>query len=144
MMTGKQQLTALKYAIAHLSDEIQGIEESIKTAGISDFMKRVLTIKLDELKADFKELDALDDKLRNSIFKRLSKEEWQTVWTNVELREHSGEPDDLDMGIEVSWLDGTNEWVLNAGDEMLEDGFTSEAKAHDRLNFVQNNFIEIS
>ena len=58
--------------------------------------------------------------------KRLTQEEWSTVLSNV----GDGE------GIEVTWLDGSDEWCLNVDCELLEDGFKSEKEAQDRLDYV--------
>jgi hypothetical protein len=60
---------------------------------------------------------------------RLTLEEWETVFYNVAN-------DDDDEYVEVTWLDSTDEWCINVGSELLEDGFTSEQKAQERLDYV--------
>lgn len=76
---------------------------------------------------------------------RLDKEAWKNVWRNVketmEEEKAEGNPDYMFFDIEVTWLDGSDEWVLNVDCELLEDGFKSEEEAQERLNFVQKNFF---
>jgi hypothetical protein len=55
---------------------------------------------------------------------RLTKEQWEIVISNIE---ESGE------SIEITWLDGSDEWCLNVDCELLEDGFKSEREAMNRL-----------
>lgn len=138
MMTGKQQMTALKYAIAHLSDEVQSIDELLKT-DTSDFMKNVMFHKHKELSNDLVELTEVYKEVRAENSQRLTKEQWQIAWNDAEeVRDETEE----DMGVEVTWLDTDNEWVLNVKTELLEDGFISEEEAQERLNFVEKNFIQ--
>lgn len=76
---------------------------------------------------------------------RLSKEAWQNVWNNtneaMQEAKDAGDEDYMYQGIEVTWLDGSDEYILNVGEEVLEDGFTSEEEAQARLTFVEQNYI---
>lgn len=139
MMTGKQQMMALKYAIAHLSDEIQTIDSLLATSPTSDFMTSVMTHKRVELDVDLEELKAVDKEVRAANHTRLDKEQWQVAWDNIE--EVRGETEE-DIGVEITWLDSSDEWVLNAGTELLEDGFISEEEAMERMNYVEQNYIQ--
>lgn len=137
MMTGKLQMKAFKYAIAHLSDEIQCIDELLKS-DTSDFMQNVMTHKREELSNDLTELKEADKEVRAENSQRLTKEQWQSAWNNAEeVRDETEE----DMGVEITWLETGDEWVLNVKDELLEDGFISEEEAQERLRFVEQNFI---
>lgn len=137
MMTAEQQMKSLKYAIAHLSDEVQSIDEMLKNPS-SDFIKNVMALKKKELAQDLEELTKADKELRAAHSKRMTKEEWKAALKNLQwMKGMQGE----DVEIDITWLDDTNEWVLNAWTELLEDGFTSEEEAQERLNFIEKNYI---
>lgn len=67
--------------------------------------------------------------------RRMTQIEWATVLHNVR------EDEDCE-GVEVTWLDGSDEWCLNVEYELLEDGFKSEKEAQDRLDYVEQNYEE--
>lgn len=63
---------------------------------------------------------------------QLDNKTWMNIFGN--LQNHGGE-------VEVSMLDGSDEWSLNHGYEILEDGFRTEKEARDRLTFLENTLL---
>jgi hypothetical protein len=70
---------------------------------------------------------------------RLSNETWQNIFRNLEDMTPDEYYDGVVDWVEVIWLDSTDEWVLAFGEELFEDGFTSEKEAQERLDYLERN-----
>lgn len=62
--------------------------------------------------------------------KRLDIKEWENIFRNLE---EDGEE------VQISWLDGTDEWCLHFDYELFEDGFKTEREANIRLEYLQKS-----
>lgn len=81
---------------------------------------------------------------------RLNGASWKQVWKNVaEIQEQDEAQgfDPMEHEVQAVWLEGDpskglpEEWVIASGEEMLEDGFSSEEEAEQRLREVEQ-FME--
>ena len=67
--------------------------------------------------------------------KRLSEQQWRTVFTNLS---------EMGEEVEVLWLEGTTpdseEWVLCCDIELFEDGFKTEQDTMKRLKEMEEKY----
>ena len=63
---------------------------------------------------------------------RLSLETWSNIFRNTQ---EAGEE------IEVTWLDGDDEWCLHVDCELFEDGFKTEEEAMERLSYLEKTLL---
>lgn len=68
---------------------------------------------------------------------RLSDETWTNIFGNLSAMDPEDYYDGDVSWVEILWLDGTQEYVLAFGDELYEDGFTSEKEAEERLRELE-------
>lgn len=77
---------------------------------------------------------------------RLSKETWKNIFRNLSEMDEEDYYDGTVDWVEVLWLDpgdsSRGEWCLCYGEELFEDGFTSEREAEERLQYLENKLLE--
>ncbi|WNO29740.1 hypothetical protein [Bacillus phage SDFMU_Pbc] len=75
---------------------------------------------------------------------RLSLAEWANIFRNMEELDEDVQEEYGDW-VEVLYLDsGTSEhgeWCLCHGEELFEDGFSTEKEARSRLNYLENTLL---
>lgn len=69
---------------------------------------------------------------------RLELSTWENIFRNLKDMDEEDYIDGVIDWVQVTWLDGSDEWCLHYGDELFEDGFTSEREAENRLNYLEN------
>lgn len=70
---------------------------------------------------------------------RLTQEEWNTIFSNLEEMEPEDLFDDIEW-VEILWSDSDDEWMLCYGEELFEDGFKTENEAIQRLKQLEDNY----
>ena len=73
--------------------------------------------------------------------KRLSLEEWENIFRNLQEMDESDYYDGVADWVEIMWLDGTDEYVLCYGEELFEDGFKTEKEAQERLDYLEQTLL---
>lgn len=77
--------------------------------------------------------------------KRLREEEWKNIFRNLSEMKEEDYYDGVVDWVEVMWLEGEvggpGEWVLCFGEELFEEGFTSEREAQERLNYLEKTLL---
>lgn len=67
--------------------------------------------------------------------------QWEHIFRNLKDMDEEDYYDGVIDWVEVQWLDSTDEWCLCYGEELFEDGFTSEREAQDRLDFLEKSLL---
>jgi len=73
---------------------------------------------------------------------RLPLETWENIFRNLSEMEEEDYYDGVIDWVEVTWLDSSDEWVLNYGEELFEDGFKTEEEAMKRLDMLERHFAQ--
>jgi hypothetical protein len=72
---------------------------------------------------------------------RLPLETWVNIFRNLSEMTPEEYYDGVIDWVEVTWLDSDDEWCLNFGEELFEDGFKSEREAQERLNYLEKTLL---
>jgi hypothetical protein len=76
---------------------------------------------------------------------RLNMETWVNIFRNLSEMTPDEYYDGVVDWVEVIWLDNVgepSEWGLAFGEELFEDGFTSEREAQERLNYLERELLQ--
>lgn len=91
---------------------------------------------------EVKYISNVDNRRDEINMKRLNNEEWTNIFRNLQDMSEEEYYDGVIDWVEVMWLESTDEWILCYGEELFEDGFSSEREAMDRLHSLEQTLLK--